>query len=379
MPPTQTGFQGPLVRTCAGCGNAATKLKVCQQCGSAAYCSPACQKADWKTHKTFCKMCASTYTAEDGDGARRLLFDRAFGGAYSLIQRARYLEVGDGVLVADLSHPVAEFCGANRAQDDARGCRSVKFSYVAKAYVGGLAHTSLASDQPDTLLDGAMGAVEHMRKEMKKVQPDTEPEMFFVLALREPHKRGLSVHMMTNWLGPEHSIIPVYLQLRRRLPNAAQNELTLEWEYRTDYSSYGPMQEMLHLPTAPVGPKFYAECLELWEAHRKSKSASPWPNGECLPPFAKQVDLRCSPSLPAHKIGSHAAATPPLLDKRVCVVGLVSKVELNGVTGMAQSFDSATGRYTVMFKFEQRESVVAIKGGNLELVEDPGGGTVEVD
>jgi hypothetical protein len=77
-------------------------------------------------------MCASNYTAEDGDGIRRLLFDRAFGGAYSLLQRARYLEVGEGVLVADLSHPVAEFLGANRAPNDARGCRSVKFSFFLR-------------------------------------------------------------------------------------------------------------------------------------------------------------------------------------------------------------------------------------------------------
>jgi len=370
MPPAHTGFRGPMGQTCGGCGTSGSdgKLKLCQQCGTAAYCSPACQKADWKTHKTFCKMCASNYTAEDGDGIRRLLFDRAFGGAYSLLQRARYLEVGEGVLVADLSHPVAEFLGANRAPNDARGCRSVKFSYVAKRHVGGLAHASLASNQPDTLLDGAMMAAKDTWEGMKKVQHDLAPEMFFVLALREPHKRGLSIHVMLNWLDPEHTIIPTYQLLRSRLPTAAQNELTLEWEYRADYSSSGPMQELLHLPTAPIGPKFYAECLELWEAHRKSKSDSPWPNGECLPPFARMVDLRCSQPLPAHMIGSHAAATPPLLHKTVCVEGLVSKVELNGLTGMAQSFDPETGRYTV--QFEQRNSVVAIKGGNLKLVED---------
>ena len=114
-----------------------------------------------------------------------MLIDSAFGGAYSLIQRVRYLEVGDGVLVADLSHTVAEFCGPNRAPEDARGCRSVKFSYVQKSLVGGLAHASLALDQPDALVDGAMRAVVLMREEMRKVQYDLRPEMFYVLAVRE--------------------------------------------------------------------------------------------------------------------------------------------------------------------------------------------------
>ena len=90
------------------------------------------------------------------------------------------------------------------------------------------------------------------------------------------------------------------------------------------------------------------------------------------PPGDRRMDRRVhldgALGRPLRLPAPHAAATPPLLHMTVCVEGLVSKVELNGLTGMAQSFDPETGRYTV--QFEQRDSVVAIKGGNLKLVED---------
>ena len=90
--------------------------------------------------------------------------------------------------------------------------------------MNGLGPASLAPDQADTLLDGAMLAARHSFTEMKKVEHDFDPERFFVMALREPHKRGLSIHIMLNWLDPVHTIIPVYKQLRSRLPAAERNE-----------------------------------------------------------------------------------------------------------------------------------------------------------
>lgn len=361
---TKTGLrvQSDSRGACAKCAKpggegAESKLMTCKQCGTAAYCSRECQRAHWKTHKVLCKLTSDMFTIEDGDGIKRLLFDRAFGGAYSLFHRARFDELGTGVLLADLSHPVAEYCGASRAQDDPRGCRTIKFTYVPKRTVGGLAHESLAANQPDTLLDGAMEQAAEMAAHCQ-----TDADRFLVLALREPKKRGLSVHLMMNWLDAQHSVIPLYHQLRGGVSN--RNELTLEWEYRVKYST--PMQEMLHAASAPIGPNFYAECIQLYQDRKKRKD--PLFKSETVPPLALCLDLRAgSADIPAHMIGSHAAATPPLLHKCVRVKGLVSKVELNGLTGIAQSFDTETGRYAIVL--DQRDDIFRIKGGNLELCE----------
>jgi hypothetical protein len=66
----------------------------------------------------------------------------------------------------------------------------------------------------------------------------------------------------------------------------------------------------------------------------------------------------------------HAASAAK---KAVRVTGLVSKVVLNGCVFTAQSFDPNTGQYAVEYAQDRR--VVAIKGGNLELVEN----ALEVD
>jgi len=309
-----------------------------------------------------CKIASDTHNVEDGQGLKTLLFDRAFGGAYSLFHRARFHELGPGVLLGDLSHPVAEFCGATRAVDDPRGCRTIKFTYVPRRGVKGLARESLATNQPDSLLDGAIAQVAAMATGSK-----LEPDRFLALALREPHKRGLHVHLMMNWLDAQHNTIPLYDRLRDRLTN--RDELTLEWEPRDKYSTQ--MQEMLHAATAPIGPQFHAECIQLYQDKtrqdkKKHKDPSPFPNGEIFPPLALCVDMRStSADMPAHMIGSHAAATPPLLHKCVRITGLVSKVELNGRTGIAQFFDTHTGRYAIVL--DQRDDTFRIKSGNLEL------------
>jgi len=310
-----------------------------------------------------CKVASDTHIVEDGQGLKKILFDRAFGGAYSLFHRARFHELGPGVLLGDLSHPVAEFCGATRAVDDPRGCRTIKFTYVPRRGVGGLAHESLATNQPDSLLDGAIAQVAAMATGCK-----LEPDRFLALALREPHKRGLHVHLMMNWLDAQHNVIPVYDRLRDRLTN--RNELTLEWEPRDKYSTQ--MQEMLHAATAPIGPQFHAECIQLYQDKKRQNDPTPFPNSKIIPPLALCVDMQAllhmqaaSADMPAHMIGSHAATTPPLLHKCVRITGLVSKVELNGLTGIAQFFDAHTGRYAIVL--DQRDDTFCIKSGNLEL------------
>eukprot|EP00545_Synedropsis_sp_CCMP1620_P013722 CAMPEP_0119018488 /NCGR_PEP_ID=MMETSP1176-20130426/19525_1 /TAXON_ID=265551 /ORGANISM="Synedropsis recta cf, Strain CCMP1620" /LENGTH=333 /DNA_ID=CAMNT_0006972505 /DNA_START=23 /DNA_END=1024 /DNA_ORIENTATION=+ len=42
-------------KSCARCGGVTTDLKKCSGCQKVSYCSQSCQRADWKTHKVFCK------------------------------------------------------------------------------------------------------------------------------------------------------------------------------------------------------------------------------------------------------------------------------------------------------------------------------------
>lgn len=50
--PNMTSIQA---RGCVNCGVQATKLRQCGACKLVGYCSTECQKADWPSHKEFCK------------------------------------------------------------------------------------------------------------------------------------------------------------------------------------------------------------------------------------------------------------------------------------------------------------------------------------
>ena len=50
---------------------------------------------------------------------------------------------------------------------------------------------------------------------------------------------------------------------------------------------------------------------------------------------------------PAGAQGAEGAAVAPLLKRRVLVVGLEGRPELNSQRGVASSFDAAKGRYAV--------------------------------
>ncbi|EON63549.1 hypothetical protein W97_02777 [Coniosporium apollinis CBS 100218] len=49
--------RGEIPRLCTNCDKSETELELkrCGKCKVVLYCSPECQKADWKTHKRFCR------------------------------------------------------------------------------------------------------------------------------------------------------------------------------------------------------------------------------------------------------------------------------------------------------------------------------------
>lgn len=53
-------------KVCRRCGKSATEVRLqqCARCRLVCYCSPDCQKADWPTHKTYCRVPSSEEVAE---------------------------------------------------------------------------------------------------------------------------------------------------------------------------------------------------------------------------------------------------------------------------------------------------------------------------
>ena len=101
---------------------------------------------------------ADSTSWEDGKGTRRILFDRTFGGAVSLLLRYGYTKYGEGMIHAQCSHALFEFCGPRRdgggktagdeAGNDSELPRSIKLTYIpAGEPVRALEHRGLGPTQ----------------------------------------------------------------------------------------------------------------------------------------------------------------------------------------------------------------------------------------
>ena len=99
---------------CSAC-SARGPMRWCTACDMVSFCNTGCQRKAWPQHKEWCKLATTPEQHTDESGYRRLLFDRAFGTASSLFAATRFREHnGPCLIVADLSHPAADFCGPNR-------------------------------------------------------------------------------------------------------------------------------------------------------------------------------------------------------------------------------------------------------------------------
>ena len=88
---------------------------------------------------------------------------------------------------------------------------------------------------------------------------------------------------------------------------------------------------------------------------------------------SKQLGDKLKRTQPLEADGSVAPAAAEthglksLIGQEVRLVGLQAKPELNGVVGVCERFDNKQGRYAV--RLEGHEKPLAVKAGNLELVE----------
>ena len=139
---TETGLKIPsALRDQIGCFNCAKtsavgggKLKVCSGCGLAAYCGSACQKEGWPGHKMQCQTTRANFNKDRGEGEKRILFDKAFGGAYSACAGYWTMDHGDLCVVADLSHPAVAYCEARDTSDATSDAdkRKITLSFVKR-------------------------------------------------------------------------------------------------------------------------------------------------------------------------------------------------------------------------------------------------------
>jgi ankyrin repeat protein len=129
---TVTGIRlGPADFTaCDHCEKVSKALEVCTLCGTVAYCSDGCRTDGLVAHEYMCHLLRVNYTPEIRDCIDTLLHDRDFAGHYSLFQHLKFQEMGEGVVVAQLSHPLSEYCYPRNPARTGTSRRTISLSFL---------------------------------------------------------------------------------------------------------------------------------------------------------------------------------------------------------------------------------------------------------
>jgi len=174
------------------------KLRRCGKCGLAAYCDTACQKEHRVVHKAYCEFWSNQNTPDRANGERCILFDRTFGGYYSLYQGHSYRQYGVGILVATLSHAAADFVAIK--DPDRKDKRTITFSYVRQSqipvFLSNLSmerkNANSVNEEKECFASAVVAGLEAVSKLSKNI----EKGMFFVLVLKSPERQPVEVHVM---------------------------------------------------------------------------------------------------------------------------------------------------------------------------------------
>jgi hypothetical protein len=114
---------------CGFCGGNGP-LEVCTLCGTVAYCSAACKANALPTHSYTCHLLRVNHSPETQECIETLLYDRDFAGYYSMFHRKKFDEMGEGVVVAQLSHPLSEFALPRNPTRTGQQRRTISLSFV---------------------------------------------------------------------------------------------------------------------------------------------------------------------------------------------------------------------------------------------------------
>jgi len=263
-------------------------------------------------------MMADSTSWEDGKGTRRILFDRTFGGAVSLLLRYGYTKYGEGMIHAQCSHALFEFCGPRRdgggktagdeAGNDSELPRSIKLTYIpAGEPVRALEHRGLGPTQCQADAEGegslgmAMLGVEQLLGG-EEIQSCLDPgeslhSRFCIVGLESPKKTTIESTLFMGYLSPDHGAHRCFAEQLRAIGSGGGEigelgnlpSVTVDWDLQTDE----PMQK--DILRRAIGPKFFQSCSLAWRAKKKAKDMSLWPGGVMTPPLALSMYLRKLP------------------------------------------------------------------------------------
>ncbi|PXF46210.1 hypothetical protein BWQ96_03995 [Gracilariopsis chorda] len=282
---------------CAKCQTVFERLLSCSDCGSVAYCGRSCQRADWRFHAPICRTLAASNDADTNDGHEALLFDRAFGGFLSLVQRRMFLAHGHGVLVATLSAPPAQFRAS--VQADPNYERSIALRFVPQAAVPtlDLAIAAASGKENCSLIEQVSRMSEHLFSDVGGRYPG---QMYTLVIRTSPSVQcsyDSNVSLMINWLSPVHPAHAAF-STELRFSDDQLVRTVFNWDTKQMIPPRGfrlrvvPADLVLNI----IGEQFYNECIRKGRRRKaRLKKGMPIEESDLYPPFAQSINIQSIP------------------------------------------------------------------------------------
>jgi hypothetical protein len=243
-------------------------------------------------------MVSDSNSWEDQKGLKRILFDRTFGGAVSLLLKNgvdRHKK--GGMIYAECSQSLSSFCGGRCDEASistggvvATGGRTITLTFVPEGEpVRALERQALGDSQWKNDSDG-MGALEAAMAQAAvigdEIKPGLDPGEL-------PRSRccivgfknvvDLNMHIFFTYLSPEHGAHQDFRNMQGK-----KDTLTIDWDFHQP-------DQMQCLLRRAIGPKFFNSCSLAWQEKKKAKAPSLWPGGALTPPLALGLMLQKIP------------------------------------------------------------------------------------
>mmetsp|Transcript_3378 Transcript_3378/g.8748 ORF Transcript_3378/g.8748 Transcript_3378/m.8748 type:complete len:276 (-) Transcript_3378:115-942(-) len=261
------------------------KLLDCARCGMVAYCGKECQRAAWPEHKEWCKMVAEEAgPSEDNAGKRRILFDRAFGGAVSLLVKhgtERYPNKR-GIVHVQCSHELENYCGRRRSSGD--GERSMTLTYMPE----GAALENLRESNPSfkDQIEIGLSMQEFFAGKIAPILERGEDINSRVTVVAFERKSHLDAQVFLTYFSPDHPAHKIFQNLE-----GDSDTVTLKWDVHRECSL-----DLQWVIRNAIGAQFFQQCSLAWQAKRRNNDMSPWPGGVVTPPLALGVNITALPN-----------------------------------------------------------------------------------
>lgn len=220
--------------------------------------------------------------------------ERAFGGAVSMLLHHGTSMHGKGMIHAECSHGLADYCGVRKKPNCDE--RKIMLTFVP-------AGRAVLDLQKETMKDGqaerdeeGFGALECVMQSLDTVAADFEHCMddgeplhsrFCVVGVQDGVTKQMDMTMFFTYLSKMH---PANREFKRLM--GKKLSLELEWEYNDD-------SEMQVLLQKAVGQRFYNNCRVEWERLKASGfggAHAMLATQNLTPPFALGMELKKNPN-----------------------------------------------------------------------------------